>query len=363
MNVAVVGGGLAGLVAAYDLGRAGIRTTVFERDARLGGQIWSTCSNGFLIEHGAEGYATGRSAGHELCRELEITGRLVSQSTNMSFELRAGRLVPAPPGRAAELVGIQASRADLGRGITSLVGGMAELVDALRAALSRRSDLRPGTPVQRIEPQTTGWTIATAAGDALRADAVVLAIPAADASRLLAPLSREAADALGTFRVVSSVTVSLAFERSAVRHPLNGAGLVSTAGPEAEGFRACTFASSQFPGRAAPGHVLLRAFFRPGPPYPLEADDARWVDLALGILRPVLGIGGDPVGVWVARWPHAIPRYAPDHEARVLAAIRRVSRETAPLVLAGAAYRGAGVAGAIESARAAARRILLAAPA
>ncbi|MBI2535806.1 MAG: FAD-dependent oxidoreductase, partial [Gemmatimonadetes bacterium] len=128
MNVAVVGGGLAGLVAAYDLARAGIRTTVFERDARLGGQIWSTCSNGFLIEHGAEGYATGRSAGHELCRELEITGRLVSQSTNMSFELRAGRLVPAPPGRAAELVGIQASRADLGRGITSPVGAMAELV-------------------------------------------------------------------------------------------------------------------------------------------------------------------------------------------------------------------------------------------
>jgi oxygen-dependent protoporphyrinogen oxidase len=195
----------------------------------------------------------------------------------------------------------------------------------------------------------------------LRADAVVLAVPAADASRLLAPLSREAADVLAAFRVVSSVTVSLAFERSAVNHPLEGAGFVSAAGPDADGFRACTFESSQFPERAVPGHVLLRAFFRPGRQYPLEAADARWVDLALGILRPILRVGADPVGGWVARWPDALPRYAPDHDAQVLAVNRRVSRETAPLVLAGAAYHGAGVAGAIESGRAAAQRILLAA--
>ena len=361
MNVAIVGGGLAGLVAAYDLTRAGVRTTVIERDSRLGGQIWSTCSNGFLIEHGAEGYATGRSAGHALCRELDMTGRLVSQLGTTSFELHDDRLTPTPPGRAAELVGIQANRADFGRGITSLVGGMGELIDALRAALSHRSDLRPGTPALSIEPQTTGWVIATAAGDTVRADAVVLAIPAAAASRLLAPLCRDAADTLAAFRVVSSVTVSLAFERSAVRHPLEGAGFVSAAGPEADGFRACTFASSQFPGRAAPGYLLLRAFFRPGPQCPLEAADARWVDFALNILRPALGIGGDPVGVWVTRWPDALPRYAPDHDAQVFAATRQVSRETAPLVLAGAAYRGAGVAGAIASARAAAQRILLAA--
>lgn len=359
MNVVVVGGGLAGLVAAHDLTQAGLHTTVLERDVRLGGQVWSTCSNGFLIEHGAEGYATGQAAGYDLCRDLRLLDRLVSQAKTQSFELRDGDLVPAPPGRAAELAGIQADRADVGRGITTLAGGMGELIDALRAALSG-SPVRPATEVQGVEPQPRGWKIATATGETLRADALILAIPAGEASRLLTPLARDAADTLAAFRVVSSVTVSLAFERSAVRHPLDGAGFVSAAGPVASGFRACTFASSQFPGRTLPGHVLLRAFFRPGPRHPLDAAEARWVDLALGSLKPVLGIGADPAGAWVARWPNALPRYARDHEAHVSAVTRSVSREGAPLALAGAAYRSAGVAGAIASGRAAAQNILLA---
>lgn len=363
MNVTVVGGGLAGLVAAYEVTRAGGHATVLERDSRWGGQIWTTPSNGFLIEHGAEGYATGRAAGHDLCRQLNKAGRLVSQLTATSFELRGDRLVPAAPGRAAELAGIRANRGDFGQGITSLVGGMGELVDTLRAALADGADLRPGTAVVGIEPQATGWAVTTGTGDTLRADALVLAIPAADASRLVAPLSREAAATLARFPVVSSVTVSLAFERSAVRHALDAAGFVSAAGPEAIGFRACTFASSQFPGRAVPGHALLRAFFRPGGNSPLDTKDERWVNLALGILRPTLGIRGNPVDSWVARWPDALPRYARDHEAQVRAAARQAGRAGAPLELAGAAYRVAGVAGAIESARAAAQRILLAATA
>lgn len=38
MNVGVVGGGLAGLTAAYELAKAGHRVTVFEKEAQLGGQ-------------------------------------------------------------------------------------------------------------------------------------------------------------------------------------------------------------------------------------------------------------------------------------------------------------------------------------
>lgn len=360
MNVIVVGGGLAGLVAAYDLEQAGIHTTVLERETRWGGQVWTARSEGFLMELGAEGYAAGRPVCHGLCRDLGLIGRLVSQLTRTSFELRDNRLVAAPPGRAAKLVGIQASRADIGQGITSLVGGMEELVIALRAALCGKADLRPSTAVQRIRPRTPGWEIATGAGDVLQADVLVLAIPATDAARLLAPTMPEAAGTLAAFRTVSSVTVSLGFQRAGVRHSLEGAGFVSTNGPHGEGFRACSFVSSQFPGRAAPGHVLLRAFFRPGPRCPVSAPDARWVDLSLEVLRPALGIRHDPLGAWVTRWPDALPRYARGQEARVRDLAERLSQSQAPLLLAGAAYRRAGVAGAIESARHTAQRILLA---
>src|SRR6266404_809680 len=36
-HVAVIGGGYAGLAAAYRLGRAGVRVSLFERSAQLGG--------------------------------------------------------------------------------------------------------------------------------------------------------------------------------------------------------------------------------------------------------------------------------------------------------------------------------------
>jgi len=38
VRVGIVGGGLAGLTAAYELGKRGHEVTVFEREAALGGQ-------------------------------------------------------------------------------------------------------------------------------------------------------------------------------------------------------------------------------------------------------------------------------------------------------------------------------------
>lgn len=361
MNVVVVGGGLSGLVAAHDLACAGVPTVVLERAPRWGGQIWTASVNGFVMELGAEGYAAGRRAVRDLCEELGLTDRLVSQQGTTAFELHDGQLVPLPPGRAAELVGIQATREDVGRGMTTLIGGMGELIEALRTAASGQADLRLGTAAQGLKPGSHGWGVSTSGGESLQADAVVLAVSAAAASTLLRPIFPDAAERLAAFRTVSSVAVSLAFERREVNHPLEGAGFVSSAGPHADGFRACAFASSQFPGRAPSGHVLLRVFFRPGPSCPLDASDDRWVELALAALRPVLGIRADPGAAWVARWPAALPRYAEDHVAQLSAITQQVQRRAAPLVLAGAAYRRAGIAGAVESARAGVRGLLLAA--
>lgn len=52
ISVAVIGGGISGLSAAYRLRQQGARVTLFEASARVGGVIQSERDNGFLVEHG-----------------------------------------------------------------------------------------------------------------------------------------------------------------------------------------------------------------------------------------------------------------------------------------------------------------------
>jgi protoporphyrinogen/coproporphyrinogen III oxidase len=362
MKVVVVGGGVAGLAVAYRLTRAGAQVTVLEGAARWGGQIYTERVGRFVVEHGAEGYAAGRTSVRELCTTLGCAGRLVSQLLARTFVLRDGEMVPTPVHEAAELAGIQTDRADYGQGLTSLREGMGELTDALLAEVTGRAELRLGTTVTDLARTPAGWTVtyapAAAVPEAVAADAVILATPAAVAAGLLAPISPAAAAELGSFETLSNVSVSLACPRRAVAHPLDGSGFVLPGGVDATGLRACTFVSSKFPGRAPRGRVLLRAFFRPGPTLQIEAPDERWVDGAVQSLWPALGVTAAPARAWVARWPAAIARYTPDHGERMARTLAALEAEAPGLELAGAAYRSAGVAGAIESAEDAVRRVL-----
>ncbi len=355
--IGIVGGGVAGLVAAHQLIQAGVAVTVIERANRLGGQIWTEPVDGFLIEHGAEGYAAGRRSVADVVADLQLTDRLVSQNTSHSMVLRCGRLEPLPVSDAARLAGIQADRTDFGRGIASFQGGTGELTTVLTTALARRATIRVGTEALRLTPRPRGWQITTSQGNALEADAVILAIPAAAAARLVAPISVDAADRLESLQTVSSVSVSLSCPARAVALPPGAGGFVSPTGAEESGFRACDFCSAKFPGRAAEGFVLLRAFFRPGGEWALDASDRRWADWAVDAVWPALGIRGRPARSWVARWPGALPRYAADHEES-LRVVEHLLSGAPPLAFAGAAYRPSGIAGAIESARVAARGLV-----
>jgi oxygen-dependent protoporphyrinogen oxidase len=356
--IGIVGGGLAGMVAAYELTRGGSLVTILDGASRLGGQVWTETTDGFLIEYGAEGYAAGRRSVGKLVAGLELTGRLVSQVTMSSMVLRCGRLEPVSVSEAAQLTGIQADRRDFGHGISSFRGGTGEIVSALAAAVAHRATILLGAEVTRLTPRAKGWQLTTRQGHTIEVDAVILAVPAAAAARLVAPISRRAAETLESFEAVSSVSVSLACPASAVGLPSGAGGFVSARGAEQEGFRACDFSSAKFPGRAPAGFVLLRAFFRPGRECPLDAPDSRWVEWAVDAIWPALGIREQPARAWVARWPRALPRYAPDHRES-LRTLTRLLGGGPPLELAGAAYRASGVAGAVESARAAARGLVV----
>ena len=79
MDVAIIGGGIAGLAAARELTAKGLECKVLEASARLGGRIWTTTLGGLPIELGAEFihgkppelYELAVAAG---CDPQEITG-------------------------------------------------------------------------------------------------------------------------------------------------------------------------------------------------------------------------------------------------------------------------------------------------
>ena len=111
-------------------------------------------------------------------------------------------------------------------------------------------------------------------------------------------------------------------------------------------------ASSKLPGRAPPSHALLRLFFRPTPEQLRDESDAEWVlraercaALAFGPLVPA-------ERAWVSRWDRALPVFDAAHRARVSAL--EAALVGSGVLLAGAAFHGAGIDGAVRSAEAAA---------
>jgi oxygen-dependent protoporphyrinogen oxidase len=155
----------------------------------------------------------------------------------------------------------------------------------------------------------------------------------------------------------SSATVTLAYRRADIRHPLDGFGFVV---PQVERrpVIAGTFSSVKYPGRAPEGHALLRVFIGGAlNESVLEADDAALVEIARAELADLLGVTGVPLFTRIARYPRAMPQYHVGHAARAEAIELAVARHPG-LRLAGGAYRGVGIADCVRSGEEAAEGVL-----
>jgi oxygen-dependent protoporphyrinogen oxidase len=353
-RIAVIGGGLAGLVVAFRRARAGDGVTVFEASGRLGGQLHTERRDGFTVELGAEGFVAGSEAVRALAAELGIERDLVGQLVTLSYGFDGRRLVALEPGAAGALLGFQVARRELGKGIGAFREGMSELSDALVAALDGGVEVRLGSRVSRVAAASDAWRIESEPGGEHDVDAVVVATNAAGASALLADEFGDAARALGLAQTVSSVTVSLAYARSAVEHPLDATGFVVAESEQLEGFRACTFVSSKLPERAPSDRALLRAFFRPAPPDWELSDDA-WPERADRAFRRALPLRDGFERAWVSRWRDALPVFDDAHRARVRALEAALSGRS--IFLAGSAFHGSGIDAAVRSADAACRAL------
>lgn len=345
--VGIVGGGLAGLTAAFELSRRGRAAVLFEAEPRLGGQIHTAHESGYVVELGAEGFVARSAALQALSERLGIAHELIGQASERSFGLDAGGLVPLAPGEAAAFLGFQVPSGEFGKGIRSFVRGMGSLTDAL-AASCKGVALHPATAIERISLAAGGVELHPQGQRAVRVSHLLLAVTAARAAELLAPIAGAEAGALCASPTLSSVTVSLGYSREAVSHDLDGTGFV-VRDPEAhEGLRACTFTSSKFVQRAPAGQVSLRAFFRPTPAELDTLDEAAWRARAERQLGAILQIHGRAPHGWVSRWSAALPVHDAAHTARVAALEARLG--TLPIRLVGAAFHGSGIDAAVRSA-------------
>jgi len=344
--VVVVGAGIAGLVAAWELLREGAKfdVTVLESERRAGGVIVTERVDGFVVEGGPDGVLASEPEVPALAAELSIGDHVVSQLARVTSLWSGTDLRPIEEGRAATLLGIDVKSADLGAGFRTFAGGMGELVAALTARLAGALHLAQGA--SGLVRDGTRWRIAITGGSAYDADAVVLALPAWAAGRVLETIGVHHGRSLAEVPYLPSITVSLAYRADQIGRSLEGAGFVVDS--DSNYIRACTYASAKFPGRAPEGHALLRAFLQP-----LEGDPAV---VAHRELATILAIRGEPLWSRAFYWNRGLPRYR-RHHAEHVAAVRRQLARLPPLAIAGAGYDGAGVSACIRSGRAAGRLI------
>ena len=99
VDVAVVGGGISGLAAAYELQLRGVSVRLLEASDRLGGVIRTDRFDGWVIDGGPDSMLVQKPAAVGLCRELGLGDRLISTlMPRTAYVLRDGRLHPIPEG-------------------------------------------------------------------------------------------------------------------------------------------------------------------------------------------------------------------------------------------------------------------------
>lgn len=228
--------------------------------------------------------------------------------------------------------------------------GMQVLIDALAERLE--GDITLEAPVESLERAGEGWRV-----DGEDADAVVLAVPAWRAAKLLAPIDAPLAHGLEAIRYGSAATVTFAWPREQVPHALDAFGLVVPS-VERRAILAATFSSVKWPGRAPDGQVLLRVFLGgANAPDACDLEDEELAAMARRELERLMGISAEPRFTTVLRYRRAMPQYQVGHTERVEALEREVARHEG-LVLAGNAYRGVGIPDTIAYAQRAADRLV-----
>ena len=234
-------------------------------------------------------------------------------------------------------------------------GGMSRLVAA--AAAASEAVISLGLPVRELSRTRRGWRLLLGPAPAPQTDdvdAVVLAVPAKPAARLLTNVSAEAAAAVAELDYASVALAGLALPPGTVLPELSGF-LV----PPSEGtlVKAATFFTRKWAHLgSADGPVIVRASLgRAGEEERLQFDDAVLIERAHRELALLIGAElPAPVASWIQRWGGGLPQYGPGHRDRATAARAALP---AGVAVAGAAFDGVGIPVCIASGQRAAEDV------
>jgi oxygen-dependent protoporphyrinogen oxidase len=99
-EIAIVGGGISGLSAAYYLAKAGVPSVLIEKLPRLGGVIQTERIDDCLIEGGPDSFLSAKPEALELIRELGLEDEVIGSNDHLrkTFIRRRGRMVAMPEG-------------------------------------------------------------------------------------------------------------------------------------------------------------------------------------------------------------------------------------------------------------------------
>ncbi|KAB1909928.1 protoporphyrinogen oxidase [Micromonospora sp. AMSO31t] len=283
----------------------------------------------------------------------------LSLVTTMPALARAARVEHTLVGavRAAQAAAPRAPGAPV---FGTLAGGLSTLVDA--AARESGATVRRDAAVRELHRTPTGWRLTvgpTRDPEFVEADAVLLAVPARPAARLLAGPAAEVAATVGGLDYASVALVTMALPEPEL--PELSGFLV----PATEGLlvKASTFFTTKWGHLRRPdGLALVRASVgRYGEEASLQLTDDDLVATVHRELSKVLGTPlPAPVAQHVQRWGGALPQYTPGHLGRVAAARAALRAAHPTLALAGAGYDGVGIPVCVRSGETAAEEIITA---
>ena len=327
---------------------------------RFGRQVFEN-----LIEPMLGGVHAGRASRLSARSAVPEVMALASGRRSLYLALRTRRRAAVPGAAASGATGTAgpagsaASAAPSGAALISLEGGLARLIDALRAAVEAAPGARvlTGVRVTAVQRAGQGYLVLADGMPPLAVDDVVIATPAWEAARLLGPLAPAAAEAAGAIPHAGVATVIVAYRPETIGRPLVGTGFLV---PPAQGrlLVGCSWLTSKWPQLAGHRVVLLRCMVgRDGDQAWADLDDDALLAAVRAELAESMGVTGEPVAVHLRRMPRAMPQYTVGHADR-LTAITAALVGLPGVQLTGAGYRGVGIAGCLAQAEATAAAVL-----